>query len=365
MLMPSSKEAKECARGDIELAFCHHCGYVWNAKFDPRALDYDPSYEASQSLSPNFRKYVEATARDLVNRYALKKKTIIEVGSGDGFFLRALCRIGDNRGIGFDPARTEAMPESGKVKFVRDTYPPRHGEYHGDFVACRHVLEHIEEPNRFLWNLNRSAGRRASAFFFEVPNLAWTLKKLAFWDIYYEHCAYYCKSSCFFLFENKKDKDRKGALQLQGMREGFGGQYLQIEATRGVTERSRAAPSMRTLTALVERFATQVQAKMLRIGREFHELVPGSRVVLWGAGSKAVALLNNLGIQPGELEYVVDINPRKQGTYVPGTGQKIVAPGFLKEYAPKTIIAMNPAYAQEIRRQVKKLRLGASVRNLD
>ncbi len=76
----------------------------------------------------------------------------------------------------------------------------------------------------------------------------------------------------------------------------------------------------------------------------------GQAVVIWGAGSKGVTILNMLKVAAGldPVEYVVDINPRKQGKYVAGTGQMIVAPEFLREHRPGTVLVMNPVYTNEI-----------------
>ena len=81
----------------------------------------------------------------------------------------------------------------------------------------------------------------------------------------------------------------------------------------------------------------------------------GQRVVVWGAGSKGVTFLNTLNNL--SIEYVVDINPRKQGMYLPGTGQMIVPPAFLRDYQPAVIIVMNPIYKSAIRQLTKKLGL--------
>ncbi|NEP03799.1 MAG: hypothetical protein F6K25_15550 [Okeania sp. SIO2G4] len=72
------------------------------------------------------------------------------------------------------------------------------------------------------------------------------------------------------------------------------------------------------------------------------------KVVVWGAGSKGVTFLNLLK-EYNDIEYVVDLNSRKQGMYIAGAGQKIVSPEFLKDYQPEIIIIMNPIYEQEIR----------------
>ena len=80
----------------------------------------------------------------------------------------------------------------------------------------------------------------------------------------------------------------------------------------------------------------------------------GKRVALWGAGSKGVTFLNMLNFNK-LIRYVVDINPRKQGMYVGGTGQEIVPPEFLREYQPDVLIIMNVIYDEEIQQQVRAI----------
>jgi hypothetical protein len=78
------------------------------------------------------------------------------------------------------------------------------------------------------------------------------------------------------------------------------------------------------------------------------------RMVLWGGGSKAVAFLTTLGIR-SEIEYVVDINPYKHGTFLTATGQEIVSPEFLRSYAPDYVVLMNPIYRDEVQRQMDSM----------
>jgi hypothetical protein len=84
-------------------------------------------------------------------------------------------------------------------------------------------------------------------------------------------------------------------------------------------------------------------------------------VVIWGAGAKAVAFLNMLNIQSDQIEYVVDINAKKHGAYIPGTAQKIMAPEFLSQYHPDAIIVMNPEYLSEIRSVIKGMGISAKL----
>ena len=74
----------------------------------------------------------------------------------------------------------------------------------------------------------------------------------------------------------------------------------------------------------------------------------GKKVVIWGASSKGVAFLTSL-LNGDVVEYAVDINPFKQGRFLPGAGQEIVGPEQLEAYRPDLVIPMNPIYLEEIR----------------
>ena len=90
-----------------------------------------------------------------------------------------------------------------------------------------------------------------------------------------------------------------------------------------------------------------------RIG-EAHAV--GRRVLLWGGGSKAVSFLTTLGLED-EVQAVVDINPYKQGKFVPGSGHPVVPPGALLKAPPDLVVVMNPIYAHEVRKSLASLDL--------
>ncbi len=65
-------------------------------------------------------------------------------------------------------------------------------------------------------------------------------------------------------------------------------------------------------------------------------------------------------LDPGEqVAHAVDINPRKQGMFVTGTGQEIVAPEDLMDIQPDVVMVMNPIYIDEIRMMVGALGIDA------
>jgi hypothetical protein len=58
---------------------------------------------------------------------------------------------------------------------------------------------------------------------------------------------------------------------------------------------------------------------------------------------------------------VVDINPRKQGHFVPLMGQRIVGPDCLLKDPPDLVIVMNPEYEREVRSMIDDLGIDCQV----
>ena len=111
------------------------------------------------------------------------------------------------------------------------------------------------------------------------------------------------------------------------------------------------------LKSYVAQFETSYQQVIYFWQKKFEEIKKeAKRVVVWGSGSKGVAFLTNL---PNShlVEYVVDINPFKQGNFMAGTGQAIVSPEFLRTYQPEIVIVMNPIYLGEIKIDLNRMGL--------
>jgi SAM-dependent methyltransferase len=354
-LRSTREAALSCRTGRIQLGFCPTCGAVSNIAFDSARVDYDPSYDNSLHFSATFRKYAEGVARDLVERHSLRDKTIIDIGCGNAEFLSMMCSLGNNRGIGFDPSFIpgRADLEAGKgITIVPEYYSAELTPQVADFVICRHVLEHIPDPRNFLRTVRPALAENSdAAIFFELPNASFVFRKKSIWDVIYEHCFYYDSGALARLFSSC-------GFDVIRVCENFDGQYLNLEARtcsgdKGTLGHTVGDPCSMRHEAL--QFADSFRSYRAHwegiLGTFSGE---GKRVALWGAGAKGSMFLNAFrGVS--SLEYIVDVNPHKCGLYIPGSGQKVVSPEFLKQYRPDVILIMNANYRDEISRQVSAL----------
>ncbi|GAB4568752.1 MAG: class I SAM-dependent methyltransferase [Anaerolineae bacterium] len=357
VLFKSQEEALSVARGRISLHFCLRCAHTFNAAFDPAALGYDVGYENTLDHSARFREYVQALANMLIERYDLHGKDIVDIGCGQGAFLTLLCELGDNRGVGFDPsydAMANVAPPTTRVTFIRDHYSMRYAHVPADLCISRQVLEHIARPISFLRDLRAAIGdRRQARVFFEVPNALFTLEDLSVWDIIYEHPSYFSHCSLSEAFS-------RAGFRVEDVWPTYEGQFLCIDAVPEADAGIQAICSdgeLRRLRDIAAAFRRRRDEKIAHWGALLQELrAEGARAVVWGAGSKGVMFLNSLDTA-GVIDYAVDINPRKQGMFVSGTGQRIVPPEFLVSYRPEVVILMNPVYQEEIGQSLDEMGL--------
>ena len=359
--MRTRAEAIDSPRGNLTLGFCPACGFVFNTRFDPDAQTYSEQCEESQGFSPTFNAFARSLAAQLIEKHALRGKTILEIGCGKGEFLALLCQLGGNRGIGIDPAyRPDRTPPEAadRVTFIQDLYGPKHAHLAADFVACRHTLEHIGPTGRFVQDIRATLDDGSeTTVWFELPDVYRVLCEGAFSDLYYEHCAYFSLGSLARLF-------RQAGFDVVDIESVYDNQYLLITArpAPGPTQASLPAENdLPAMTRAIEQFP-RICAERLSGWRRFvtEAAHRGEKVVVWGSLSKGVSFLTTLKLVD-EVEYVVDINPHRQGFYMPGTGQRIVPPEHLAGYQPHYVIAMNPIYRKEIQADLDRLGVRAEL----
>lgn len=358
LIFKSASEARAFQKGDIALAHCQSCDFIWNSRFDPALESYGLGYEATQAYSETFNTFHDTLARHVIERFDLKNKKVIEIGCGQGEFISLLCDLGDNVGIGFDPAFDATRQDtnrSAKASFIADFYSEKYNDETADLYCCKMTLEHIPTTLLFMENIRRAiGGKRDASIFFMIPNADYVLDEKAFWDVYYEHCSYFTPHALTCLME-------RAGFAVSEIYPAYDRQYLVVEAGMGPAENSQGLSTPRHSRDRVVSFGRDVKnfrdswaAKLEATARK------GRTTVLWGGGSKAVSFLTTVSTED-MVAAAVDINPHKRGTYLPGTGHPVIGPDDLETLNPDLVIVMNPIYMEEIRAELSARNLAPEI----
>lgn len=356
VLWRTAEEARASATGPIELVRCRACGFVFNRAFDGARIAYSPEYHNALHHSAVFRDYEDELARGLVERHALAGARVVEVGAGDGHFLARLCELGGCTGVGYDPAATAGR--RGPVELVSRAFDPsERGALAGArLLVARHVLEHIPRPTVFVKRLAAAAAGAPVRVYAEVPSAAFVLSEPLGWDVTYEHCSYFSPETLALLFE-------RAGFHVLAARTCFGEQYAAVEAELVGREVSEDTQGQRELAARppIALTATRAREALARWQERLRAAAREGPVVLWGAGAKAVVLLNRVPAAREAIAAVVDQNPAKQGRFVSGSGHPIVAPERLRELAPAHVLVVNGIYEREVSAALARLGVTAQV----
>lgn len=358
VLLSSVEDAAQFPRRDLELAACYDCGFVFNRVFDEEVMGYSTNFEESQHFSETFNRFAKELAQDIATKLSTAGKRVLEIGCGKGEFLLELCAAGNCRGLGIDPGyRNDRIQGDPRVEFMQDFFGPSHYNEEADIILCRHTLEHIAPVMEFVATIHGMVqGKAEKPVVFETPDAERVLSEGAFWDIYYEHCSYFTAGTHARLF-------RKAGFSIDELRLVYDDQYIVQTAS------AQATPSELTLLEhdldkcrqLADAFPSHVRAIQDRWLETIQRRVDqGHQVVLWGGGSKAVSFLTTLGLTD-QIDCVVDINPYKQGKFIPGAGHEVIAPNQLADRKPDLVIAMNPIYTSEIGKDLERLGIQADL----
>lgn len=346
LLMNTQEAAREIQRGMIHLVVCENCEFIFNGAFESASL-YTQHYDNSQAYAPSFEHYLDELILALVREQHIQQCCIVEVGCGDGRFLRKMIEAGmGNRGYGFDPSyHGPTCALDGRLRFASRYYDETCCDFSADVLICRHVIEHIPDPLPFLRMLQRTLAHSPHArAFFETPTIEWILQNAVIWDIYYEHCSYFSTDTITFALE-------RCGFKVEHVERTFQDQYLWIEASVVNTE---MPPTTVVEPSSITSLALQFQEDEQHFCQQWKQIIEALKkdgpVALLGAAGKGVTLANLIDPDGQLISCIVDLNPHKQQKFLPGTGHPIVSYEEMKAYGITSALLLNPNYYEDTMR---------------
>ncbi|MFV1851403.1 MAG: methyltransferase domain-containing protein [Thalassospira sp.] len=318
---------------------------------------YFSSY--SSSWVEHARKYAEYATE----RLALTKSSlVVEVASNDGYLLQHFVAK-DIPVLGVEPAANVAAEAEKKgvrslvAFFGKETAQKIVSDLgHANLTAANNVLAHVPDINDFVAGFAEVLADDGVATF-EFPHLMNLLEKTQFDTIYHEHFSYlslYAVEKCFVanglkVFDVEELPTHGGSLRVWAQK--ASGIRQETEALKNLRGKEEAA-GINTL-ACYEGFETKVQTIRDDLLSFLKKAKAGGKTVAaYGAAAKGNTLLNYCAINSDLIDFVVDANPHKQNTLLPGSRIPVHAPEKLKEAKPDYVLILPWNLKNEIMKDV-------------
>lgn len=313
--------ARACPKGDMKLVEDLRTGLVYNEAFRPELMQYDKHYQNEQAVSSLFRRHLEHVAVVIVR--TIGKRGVVEVGCGKGYFLEMLTAKGFDI-TGFDPTYEGDNPAVVKKYFASELGIRAVG------IVLRHVLEHIQDPFQFLLQLKEANGG-SGRIYIEVPCFDWICERRAWFDVYYEHVNYFRLNDFHSMFGTIYECGRL-----------FGKQYLYVVAELASLKQPEYVEERRV------NFPDDFLSSLNSVDRAENS----EYSAVWGGASKGVIFTLLKARMGTPVTCIIDINPAKQGKYLPMTGLRVQSPEEALSSLPNgaTIFVMNSNYLEEIKK---------------
>jgi SAM-dependent methyltransferase len=341
---------------------CGNCFLVQLEEFEtPQEIFSDYAYFSSYSSSwlEHSRRYAD----QMIEGLGLGPSShVVEIASNDGYLLQFF----HDRQIpvlGIEPAANVA-----KVALQKGI--PTLVEFFGvkaasslavdsaaDLLLGNNVLAHVPDLNDFVAGM-KVLLKPGGVITMEFPHLMRLVDENQWDTIYHEHFSYFSfltvsrvfEAHGLRLFDVEELPTHGGSLRIYGAH-AEDTDKPETAASRELRERERAAgyeelDTYRGYGRRVQEDKRQILDFLIGLKRD------GLRIVGYGAPAKGNTLLNYCGIGPDFIDYTCDLNPHKQGHFLPGSHIPIRSPEQICEDRPDVVVILPWNLKDEIVQQL-------------
>ncbi len=352
----------------LHVLVCDQCWLVQTEDHAGREALFSEDYAYFSSFSSSWLAHSKHYVESMVARFSLGMSScVVEVAANDGYLLQYV-QAHSIPCYGIEPTASTAAAARAKGIHIEEQFfgvtladilvAQRR---QADLTIANNVLAHVPDINDFVRGFARLLKPQGVATF-EFPHLLRMVQDCQFDTAYHEHYSYLSLHAVKTIFEANglsvfdvgQFPTHGGSLRVFAQRRDSGSHNITPNVDTILAE-ERAAGLLDT--TLYTNFMRQPQ----RIARELLSFLVtafnnGKSVGAYGAAAKGNTLLNFAGVRPHLLPYVVDLNPAKQGKYMPGSLIPIMTENHLRNQRPDYVLILPWNLREEVVQQLSYIR---------
>lgn len=352
----------------LKLYTCPECFLVQVDEVKRSTEIFSSDYVYFSSFSSTWLAHAKAYVEATLPRLGLDKDSLVmEIASNDGYLLQYVREHGVPA-LGIEPtASTAAAARQKGIETLEEffgvelaTRLAAEGR-RADLIVGNNVLAHVPDINNFVGGL-RIALAPGGLVNMEFPHLFRLVESCQFDTVYHEHFSYLSLGTVrrifaangLCVFDAEELPTHGGSLRIHARAQS---DPLAVETPRlAELLRMETGAGMQTMP-YYQGFQERVERiKAELLGFLAEQTLARKTVAAYGAAAKGNTLLNFCGVKPGQVAFVCDASPHKQGLYLPGSRIPVRHPDAIRQEKPDFVLILPWNIKDEIKTQLAFIR---------
>lgn len=336
----------------LHARICEECLLVQLEQFVSPDEIFNEDYAYFSSYSDSWLQHCRNFADEACARFGLNEESqVLEIASNDGYLLQFFAEH-HVPVLGIEPSSKCAQAAIDKgiatevVFFGRATSQRlANRNLKADLLIGNNVLAHVPALNDFVSGLPLLL-KPEGVVSMEFPHLMQLIRHNQFDTIYHEHFSYFAlfvvqaifRYHGLRIFDVDQLQTHGGSLRIYACHENCSEHETTSRVDELVQEeRDFGLHDLDTYQSFTQRIVEtrwELLSLLIRLKKE------GNSIAGYGAAGKGNTLLNYCGIREDLIDFVVDRNPAKQGTYLPGSRIPVLPPEEIERRRPRFILIL-------------------------
>lgn len=352
----------------LRILVCESCWLVQTEDHAQREQLFDADYAYFSSFSRSWLDHARRYVDQMIGRFGLTPvQRVVEVAANDGYLLQYVQAAGLPC-YGIEPTASTARAARDKGLTVVEDFFGRtlarrlaDEDQRADLMVANNVLAHVPDINDFVAGFPLLLTPDGVATF-EFPHLLNLVQQNQFDTVYHEHYSYLSLTAVerifhrhgLTVFDVESLPTHGGSLRVFAQRTDTGRRTIEPAVSHWLNREEQAGMRQPAFYAGLQQRAEHIKHELLAFLLDAKRR--GCKVAAYGAAAKGNTLLNFAGVRPDLLPYVVDLNPAKQGKFMPGSRIPIVAEQHLLDDRPDYVLLLPWNLRDELIQQLDAVR---------